>query len=405
MAAPIFKRSMVDEITPFLTTKEAVVLHGARQVGKTSLMQYLRDLLIAQGTVVHFIDLEDSRMVRILDAGVDEFLKYLREEGVHLAGGARVVIFIDEIQYLKNPSEFLKLIVDHHPELKLIVSGSSSFEIKAKFKDSLVGRTLHFEIFPLSFEEFLLFRGMHVPKEIPLTAKKHEELTSLFTEYVWYGGYPQIVLTPDLTMKERYLQQIIDTYVKKDIRDLGAVKDVEKFNRLLEALASQSGQLLNVSELANTLRMAKATVEDYLFLLEQTYVVARVRPFYRNMRSELSKTPKIFFYDTGLMHMLWLKQLPKEMLGQAFETSVFTELVKKYGQGSIRYWRTAQGHEIDFILQKRGGMQPFEVKLHFAQWQEATEKAFLKKYPEQSAVQVVGLKGEKVAHGLYPWEL
>ena len=404
MPETIFKRTITDNIIPYLVSREAVVLHGARQVGKTSLMYFLRDILKTQHRSTHFLDLEDSRFVRILDAGVEAFFTYLREENLMPTQGEKLFLFIDEIQYLQNPSEFLKLVVDHHPELKLIVSGSSSFDIKSKFKDSLVGRTVNFEIFNLSFQEFLVFRGVVAPLSLPLTLKKQEELLALYTEYVLYGGYPKIVLTEEIAKKETYLQQIIDTYVRKDIRDIGAIKNIEKFNLLLLALSAQSGQLMNVSELANTLGLAKQTIEEYLFLLEQTYIVRRVRPFYRNIRSELSKTPKLFFYDTGLLHMLWLKQLPKEIIGQAFETSVFAELTKKYGKDSIRYWRTIQGQEIDFILQPGVVPRPFEVKLNFSQAGMAVGEKFSKKY-QSAPVRVVGLRGEKIVAGIYPWEI
>jgi len=159
----------------------------------------------------------------------------------------------------------------------------------------LSGRTVNFEIYNLSFEEFLLFKKYPFSPVKAYTQKKTDELKSLYEEYALYGGYPKIVLATDVKMKEKYLQQIIDTYIKKDVRDLADVKDINKFNKLVEILASQSAQLLNVLELANTCHIAKQTVEHYLFLLEQTYIIRQVRPFSRNLRSELSKTPKIFF--------------------------------------------------------------------------------------------------------------
>lgn len=128
--------------------------------------------------------------------------------------------------------------------------------------------------------------------------------------------------------------------MRKDIRDLAGVKDIDKYNRLLEALASQSGSLLNVDELANSARLAKQTVEKFLFIMENTYVIRLVRPFSRNIRTELFIQPKIFFHDTGLMQMLWLKGLQKELIGNVFETSIFSELVKRFGMESVRYWRT-----------------------------------------------------------------
>jgi len=165
------------------------------------------------------------------------------------------------------------------------------------------------------------------------TSLAEDELKSYFQEYVLYGGYPRIVLAADIGLKEKYLAQIIDTYVRKDVRDLAGIRNPEKFNRLLEVLASQSSQLLNITELADTVGLAKQTISEYLFLLEQTYIIRLLRPFSRNKRTELFKTPKVFFLDTGLMQLLWLKGLQKEVLGQVFETGIFAELAKKYQLG------------------------------------------------------------------------
>ena len=368
MARMIFRRAVVDEIERYLHTDDVIVLHGARQVGKTSILMYLQDQLAVQGQRTTYLDLEDSRLVAVLDRGVEEFLRYLQEEGADLTAakaGGKLFVLIDEVQYLDNPSSFMKLIADHHRYLKLIVSGSSSFEMKSKFRDSLVGRTVDFEIYPLSFREMLAFREVPFTPSSTFTEKKTLELQALYVEYALYGGYPKIVLTPEVDMKERYLQQIIDTYVRKDIRDLAEIRDVTKFNRLLEALASQSGGLLNIAELSNTCALARPSVERYLFLLEQTYIIRLVRPFSRNLRSEISKMPKVFLCDTGLMQMLWLKRLQCEVVGPVFETSIYAELLKRYGSQQVGYWRTAARREIDFVVRQPETTLLIEAKLTF----------------------------------------
>jgi uncharacterized protein len=401
----ILKRDVVDEINKFMNDDEAIVLHGARQVGKTCILRYLEKQLIDRGKTTYFIDLEDSRYVRILDEGVDAFLKHLEEEGISSSRrGKKCFVFIDEIQCLANPSSFLKLVVDHQKNIKLIVSGSSSFSIKTKFKDSLVGRTIHFEIFPLSFKEFLFFNRIHFENDKVYTEKKTDELRGKFKEYILYGGYPRIVLTPEVDKKEKYLQQIIDTYIKKDIRDLANVKDIDKFNKLLEVFAGQSGQLLNMKEISNTARMSVQTIEKHLFILENTYILKLVRPFSKNIRSELFKLPKIYFYDAGLMQMLWLKGLPREVIGQVFETAVFSELVKKYGRENIFYWRTKDKKEIDFILKKKNVLLPIEVKINYEQFNPNAIRYFNAHYGVDH-YKVVGLKGTpKDQHFVYPWE-
>lgn len=403
----IYPRTVTEKLLAYLYTRDVIVLHGARQVGKTHILLYLQELLVKKKESVYYLDLEDSRFVRILDAGHEKFTIHLREEGFDFdtTGKKKLFVLIDEIQYLRNPSSFLKIVADHYPGIKLIVSGSSSFDIKTKFKDSLVGRTVNFDIFNLSFKEFILFKNQVFDASRPYTEKKAEELQTLYREYVRYGGYPKIVLTTDRSMKEKYLQQIIDTYVKKDIRDLAGIRDIGKFNKLIEVLAAQSGQLLNIAELASTCSLAKQTVEHYLFLLEQTYVIRLVRPFSTNKRAELFKTPKIFFYDTGLMQMLWLKELPRQILGQAFETSVFAELVKQYGGDAIHYWRTADKKEIDFILRQGKKIVPIEAKLNFSRFNRTAMDYFSREYHPQP-YRVTGLEQKPDnTHAVYPWEL
>lgn len=412
MKSQLFQRSVTSDIIRYLPTNDIIVVHGARQVGKTSILMYLQNYLVDAGEKTLYIDLEDSRYVSLLDRGVDEFLLYLRGEGYDLPEyaqvGKKLFVLIDEIQYLAEPSSFMKLIADHHHYVKLIVSGSSSFEMKSKFKDSLVGRTVNFEIYPLSFREFLIFREVAFFPEIQFTDIKIQELRSLYLEYALYGGYPKIVLTPEVERKERYLQQIIDTYVRKDIRDLAEIKDISRFNRLLEVLASQSGNLVNTTELSNTCDLARPTVERYLFLLEQTYILRLVRPFSRNSRSEITKTPKIYFFDTGLLQMLWLKRLQRELLGSVFETSLFAELIKQRGVDEVCFWRNVDKQEIDFVIRRPEGPLPVEVKNHFPHAVPAVFRRFwqVDTFTEKTPFLVVGLYGEpNSTEMIYPWQL
>jgi len=406
----LYKREIISEIEKYLFTDDIVVLHGARQVGKTHILYFLDELLKKQKKQTAYIDLEDSRYVSILDAGIKSFTNLLEEEGLFdreksVKKKEKIFVFIDEIQYLKNPSSFLKLISDHHKDIKLIVSGSSSFEIKDKFSDSLVGRTVNFEIFNLSFSEFLLFKNYHFQRGKVYTKKKTNELKDLFREYALFGGYPKIVLTPQTEKKEKYLQQIIDTYIRKDIRDLADIKDIDKFNNLLEVLASQSGNMLNVTELSNTCKIAKSTVERYLFIIENTYIIKLVHPYSKNIRSELFKVPKIYFYDTGLMQMLWLKNLQKEIIGNVFETSIFSELVKIYDKDAVLYWRTKDKKEIDFIVRKNNSYIPIEAKLNFNKFNPVAIRYFQEKY-HINKYNVVGLAGDmRGKEYIYPWSL
>lgn len=390
----VLKRDVFDEIKSYLGTNNIIVLHGARQVGKTYILYYLQDYIQKKKKeTTYYIDLEDSRYLEILDRGPESFKNFLLGEGIE----GEATIFIDEIQYLENPSSFLKLIADHYRNIQLVVSGSSSFDIKSKFSDSLVGRTVNFEIFPLSFNEFLRFKNV----KTAMVSK----LTDLYKEYIAFGGYPKIVLDNNVKRKETYLQQIIDTYIRKDIKDLAGVRDTKKFNDLLKILASQSGQLLKVSELADITKLAVQTVNYYLEILEETYIIKLVSPFSTSAKVEVGKTPKVFFYDTGILQMLWLKKLQNGDIGNIFETSVFSELVKKYGRTNINYWRNKNMNEIDFILTNKREILPIEVKSNFAQFKKSKIAFFLEKY-KIGQFKVVGLSGKKSkTYHKYPWEI
>jgi predicted AAA+ superfamily ATPase len=160
-----------------------------------------------------------------------------------------------------------------------------------------------------------------------------------------------------------------------------------------------------VAELSNTTRISKQTIEKYLFIMENTYLIKLVRPFSSNIRSELFKLPKIFFYDSGLMQMLWLKGLQKELIGNVFETGVFAELVKKYTRDSVFYWRTKDKREIDFVLKIKNIATPVEVKLNFEQFNPSAIKYFNNRY-HLNQYKVVGLYGTpKNEFHIYPWDV
>lgn len=402
-AERIYKRKITDEILKYLFDDFALILYGSRQVGKTFILYWLEEFLKNKKEQVYYLDLEDRRYLTELNQGPENLKRLLIENGYNLE--RRVFVLIDEIQYLNDPTNFLKLIVDHYRNIKVVASGSSVFEIRKKVSKALVGRTIVFEIYGLSFEEFLIFKRYGKDMKPVLTGIKEEELKRLFEEFVLYGSYPKIPLIDEKEKKEKYLWQIIDTYLKKDIRDLAEVREIEKFNKLLEVLASQSGNLLNIDELTNTCRIAKQTVERYLSILEKTYVVRLVKPFYKNLRSELFKTPKIYFYDSGLANLLWLKIITPEILGGIFETAVFSELVKCFGRESVYYWRTKDKKEIDFILKYRNEIIPIEAKVNFASFTRNSVNYFLEKYNLEKHY-FVGLKGDKRGSTfIFPWEI
>ena len=380
----LLPRKVVAEIARYLNEKGIILLVGARQVGKTSILYLLIDELRNKGVsenFIHYFDLEDLTVLDILNSGVKEFIAYLKAMGVDTE--KRNYLFIDEIQYLDNPTNFLKILVDHHQNLKLIVSGSSTLEIRRKFKDSLAGRKVVFEIFPLDFYEFLLFKGEEkLAEALAKSDLRHidqvteiqdlptrffiKDLARYFNEYLVFGGYPRVALEKGNEKKITYLMDVYHSYVKKDIKDLMRVDNITAFNNLLKVLALQIGNLVNVTELCNAVKIARETLERYLFLLENTFIVKMAIPFSRNPRKEISKMAKLYFMDTGLRNTIiknWNNLEERVDAGALVENGVFSNLLKNLSPlEEIHFWRTLSKNEVDFITSKGNFRQPIEVK-------------------------------------------
>lgn len=399
----LYKRHIFDKIQPYLGDETVLVLLGARQVGKTHILRYIQNYLKEQNHKTLYYDLEFPDLLSLLNQGTDAFLIDLESKGY--IKGENIFVFIDEIQYLDNPSSFLKIIADHYKNIHLIVSGSSTFDIKTKFTNSLAGRTLNFEVFPLSFAELITFKESIYTNIANLSSAGLKYIQMLYTEYVTYGGYPKIVLEPNIIKKQQHLLQLIDTYVRKDVRDLADITDITKFNSMLKVLSSQSGQLLNVASLSRETNISQPTLYKYLSILEETFIIKRITPFSHSPSVEISKNPKIFFLDSGLQSLLWLGDFRSTMLGTILETNVFSELVKKYGRGNINFWRAKSGQEIDFILNLPSRLTAIEVKTNFQQFNGRAMESFCRKYkiPDWK---VVGLNGDKTSkHFIFPWEI
>ena len=400
----LYKRKLFNEIKPYLGDNIVVVINGARQVGKTHVLFYIQQYLEKKHHKVFYYDLELAFLLTTLNQGIDSFILHL--EGKGYEKGKEIFVLIDEIQYLDNPSSFLKIIADHYKNIHLIVSGSSTFDIKLKFTNSLAGRTAPFEMFPLDFSEFLIFKESEYVNISNLTPMGIDQIKTLYREFIKYGGYPKIVLETKDEKKNLYLNQIIDAYIRKDIRDLANIVDIRKFNGMLKVLASQSGQILNVSALSRETNISQPTIHKYLSILEETYIIKLISPYSKSPSVEISKNPKIFFYDSGLQSILWLNNFQDTILGSIFETNIFAELVKKYGRNNINFWRTKIGQEIDFIIEKDNReIMPIEVKTNFGQFNMKAIKTFKKKYQIKNWV-VAGIEGNKVnGNYLYPWEI
>ena len=397
----LFIRKILNKLELFINTDDIVVIHGARQVGKTCLLKLIIEKYILKNYA--YFDLEDLRFLELFENGHQRVVKYINQN-FQINPNEKFFIIIDEIQYLSNPSSFLKILHDHYKQFKLIVSGSSSFDIKKNFSDSLVGRTVNFELFPLDFEEFLIFKKEKISiKEKIDEPILIEKLKDYFEEFIVYGGYPKIVLEDNIIRKEAYLQQIIDTYIKKDIRDIANIKNIMKFNNLLRLVSSYGSKLLNIAGLSKELGLSKQTVEEYLFILEATYILKLLPPFFRNLKKELTKRPKIFFYDTGIMNLLQYRQFPKIITGEMFETSIFAELIKNFSKNNLNYWRTQDKKEIDFILNFKNRLIPIEVKINSTQFSGTAMRYFKNKYKVKGNFIIV--LNQSKGNFIHPWEI
>lgn len=349
-------RKILPQLLPFLNEKEIILLYGMRQTGKTSLLYLLINHLIKKEKVsssqIVYFDLENISDYEKLERlkNYDEFVQILKKDyQTYLK--EKTYVFIDEIQHLTNPSSLLKYIYDHHRDkIKFIVTGSSSLEIKKKFTDALTGRIFRFEVAPLDFGEYANFSGTK------------PSLLS-FEHFVIYGGFPAVALKKDPQVMAKLLNDIYSLYVKRDIKDLGTIEDVLSFNKLMTIVASQIGGLVSENNLSNAVGIARATVKNYLFILQNTFVVNLLLPFFTNPKKEVTKTPKIYFNDTGIRNAVVDNFTPLTQRADAgilVENAIFAELKKSFVD-KVRFWRSEKKQEVDFIIEKVNSI-PIEVK-------------------------------------------
>jgi predicted AAA+ superfamily ATPase len=423
LALNFVKRKILSHICNFLNYKEAIIIYGARQVGKTTIMKMLIKKLKSTNIpdeAIFYFDLEDLEMLELCNQGVNDVIRYIEARTSYnpsnppnpsASSKGKIYLFIDEIQYLNNASSFIKLMVDNHSDrFKLIISGSSVLDIKSKIKQSLVGRIVTFEVFGLDFEEFLWFKNktFNLDKVVDADKKTQKELKLLFEEFIIFGAYPRIALISEVNNRRYYLKELIQTYIKKDIKDIGKIRNIMKFNNFLRVLADQAGNLLNIDELASSIGIAKETVYDYLTLLEGTYIARRLTPYFKNLRSELTKMPKIYFEDSGVLNYLKYNDIIEKVSGELFENCIYAELRKTVGLETLRYWRTQSKQEIDFVIQHQRQLFTLEVKKIYSGQKTASLHYFSQKYPNSKSF-IITLEKRREAKGntslLYPWEI
>jgi predicted AAA+ superfamily ATPase len=400
-------RNVTIKAKEHLQNDEILLFIGARQAGKTTILKQLLEHVQAEKQPAYFLTLEDPDYLSLLNASPKNLFKIFPFDL-----SKKTYQFIDEIQYLKNPSNFLKFFYDEYKgKIKLLVSGSSAFYVDKTFTDSLAGRKRIFNVRTLSFLEFLRFKNENAlegKKDFTrFSLSEYERISRLYGEYIIYGGYPRVVLAP-IPDKNEILRDIAYSYIKKDVADAGVRKE-EVFYKLFKMLASQIGSLVNASELAATIGVSKTLIDNYLYVMRKSFHIHLLSPFHKNVRKELTKMQKIYFDDLGLRNFFVQNFNSFEFRddrGHLLENAVFRQLRERLADDEIRFWRTIQKHEVDFIIEEK---QAYEVKTNLKQFKLHEYKSFFTSYPHIPLSLVTLSTPDAFAKGnlkiFAPWEV
>ena len=360
----MIQRRLYNDIKNHLTAREISILVGPRQVGKTTLMQLLQKELQADGKQTLFLNMDYE----------PDSLHFISQNNLMTKldlefGGRHGYVFIDEIQRKENAGIFLKGIYDQNLPFKFIVSGSGSLELKEKIHESLAGRKRLFELFPVSFEEFIHYKTEYTYKhklDRYLEIEK-ESCEQYLKEYLSFGGYPRIITEQRQNEKRLLMDEIFRSYVERDIVYLLKIDRTEAFTNLVKILSTQIGQIIRYSTLSAHLGISLQTLKKYLWYLEKTFIIKRITPFYTNYKKEIVKSPQFYFNDLGLRNFALGKFGYWGTLydqGFLFQNFVFNILYEKLGQQSavLHYWRTTDQTEVDMVIEGPDGLLPIEVK-------------------------------------------
>jgi hypothetical protein len=361
----IISRNVLELLRNDLDKRKALILLGARQVGKTTLLKALskdwEHILWLTGD-----ELETQQMFE------NPTITRLKTE---LAGVKYLII--DEAQRLPNVGLGLKLITDHLQHIQLLVTGSSAFELSNRLNESLMGRTFEYHLYPVSFSEMANHHTLREEKR-------------LLPYRLVYGYYPDVVMHP--ADAKKILQNLTQNFLYKDMLLLEGVKKPDKIVKLLQALAFQVGNQVSYNELSQIVGMNNATVEKYITMLEQSFVLFRLGSFSRNLRTELSKSRKIYFYDNGIRNALignFNTIETRSDVGALWENFLISERLKLLHNNERSaqrfFWRTTEQQEVDYIEEEEGALRAFEFK-----WNKATKakisKTFSNAYPNAETI-------------------
>lgn len=358
-------REVEKDIEKWIDSREIIAIRGPRQSGKTTLLMRIKDILKTKGLdeqKIHYLNFEDD-LIRIkFEENAKEFVEFQLTSEKHY-------FMMDEIQYVKDAGKKLKLIFDSFSNVKLIITGSSSFDL-TNLGSYLVGRILFFDIYPFSFLEFLrskgekyeiLYKKLRIDLDGEIKLEKTvflDDLNKFLHEYLTFGSYPRIVLEDNHDNKKELLKNMFITYIEKDIIGLYGIKHREKVVKLLKSIASALGNMINYETLRANSGLSYNEVRDIVPLLQDSFVISIVRPFYKNLMNELRKNPKIYFVDCGIRNYL-MEQFDNLAFDKLYENFVHNELKRHY---KIKYWRTTAKTEVDFVIEHKNKIIPVEVK-------------------------------------------
>ncbi len=361
------KRDLEEEIKKWLYSPEILVIRGARQSGKTTILKRIKEILTSKGIEeknISYINFEDDLEKMKFEEKPKEFIEF------HKKPGRKHYFLLDEVQYIKDAGKKLKLIFDSFNDTKIIITGSSSFDL-TKLGSYLVGRALFFNLYPFSFQEFLRSKGRKyetlfnkIKTDITKEGNKIEptifldDLNKLLHEYLTYGSYPRIILEKDKEKKKELLKNLFITYVEKDIVVMYGIRYREKVVKLLKTISNISGNVVNYETLSTNSGLKYHEVREIIPLLKDSFVIFVVKPFYKNLNNELRKNPKIYFLDYGLKNYL-LEKFENIRFDSLYENFVHNELKRNH---KIKYWRTTAKTEVDFIIKHKNKVIPIEVK-------------------------------------------
>jgi len=352
-----YPRLLFPALKDALGDQRAIVLTGMRRTGKTTTLRWLLDQVSSSNKI--YLDLErlDQRAV-FQEKNYDLVLDYLRNRG--LDSNQSMTVALDEIQYVPNLPSVVKYLHDSY-HIKFLLTGSSSFYLKNYFTESLSGRKVVFEMFPLTFGEFLDFRDTPYRRrttfaEMRFNSPEYDRLKGLYEEFLLYGGLPDVVLETRPNVRLDILNDIFSSYINIDVRALADFQKIGELQQLMRLLALRIGNKLDVTKLASTVGISRPTVMQYLDFLEMTYVIHRIPAFSGGDKpSALAK--KLYFCDNGIASIL--AHLSE---GALFENAIYNQL-KWYGE--LSYLTKASEHEIDFTVKRENSPEiAIEVKYH-----------------------------------------